>query len=113
MTERTRAGPITRPPPPGSRGDTRGRDSPAAEAALARATAGPLPAPAGEPRRARVPPPPVAIRVDDRPRGRRPAGPRSQRASDVAVGDEADALALGLVGGRESEIASHIANLGL
>ena len=58
-------------------------------------------------------PHPLAVGVDDRPGLRRPAAARPERAADVAVGDEADALALGLVGRRETEVARDVAHLGL
>jgi hypothetical protein len=56
-------------------------------------------------------PHPLPVGVHDRPGFRRPVGPGSKGATDVAIGDEADALALGLVGGREAEVPGDRADL--
>src|SRR6185503_851111 len=63
--------------------------------------------------RAGVLPYPIAQLVDDRAGLGRPAGPRTERAADVAIGDEADALALRLRGGRQAEVAGDLPDLRL
>ena len=58
-------------------------------------------------------PDPLAVDIDERARLRLPAGPLAERLAVVAAGDEADLLALGLVGGHEAEPARHVADLRL
>ena len=58
-------------------------------------------------------PHPLAVAVEQRARLRHPAGALPQRVAVVAARDEADLLALGLVGRGETEAASHVPNLGL
>ena len=65
------------------------------------------------PRRAPVLAHPLAADVEQRPRLRLPAGALAQRVAVVAARDEADLLALGLVGRRQAEAAGDVAHLGL
>ena len=66
-----------------------------------------------EPGRAVVLPHPAAVGVEDRPALRDPAAARPQLVAVVAARDEADLLALGLVGRHEAEAAGDVADLRL
>ena len=58
-------------------------------------------------------PDPLAVAVEQGTGLRHPAGPLAQRVAVVAAGDEADLLALGLVGRRQTEPARDVADLRL